>query len=557
MVGKLGCVVLALAVAIPASGAPRPGTISGTVRSTSGQPQMGVAVELAALGSDAQVVFTDAHGRYEARGLKPGVYQVRASAPAYLPSVHANVSLRSDTGTIVNLTLSTLFEALQLMPAGSAPEKDDDWKWTLRSVGNRPVLRVLDSGATTAERKEDHPIEGRLAFLAGSDGSGFGGSTPGVSTSFGLQRSLFSTGKIDVNGNLGYSGGEPMGVLRASYRHRFADGSEPEMAVTMRRFATATTADADAALEAISVSVMNRMTLLDRVGITYGGQMDSVQFQGRVTAFRPFGSAEVHLSPDLVVEYRYATTEPTMRAAKGFDSAPADMSESGPRLSLQSGEAVLERAHHHEISVARRLGRNNLQVAVFRDNIRDTALTGIGTVNPGSGDFLPDVYAGTFAYNAGDLRTNGMRLVAARKLTDSITGTVAYGYGGVLALAGGKTLEGARFATARRHAVTMKLMGEAPHTRTRWLASYRWMSGPALTAVDLFDSSPGQSDPYLNVFLRQPLPGFSFLPGEVEALVDVRNLLAQGYVPMLGQDGRTVYLVQAPRSLRAGLAFSF
>jgi len=37
----------------------------------------------------------------------------------------------------------------------------------------------------------------------------------------------------------------------------------------------------------------------------------------------------------------------------------------------------------------------------------------------------------------------------------------------------------------------------------------------------------------------------------------VRNLLAQGYVPVIGPDGSTVYLVQTARSVRGGLAFSF
>ena len=68
---------------------------------------------------------------------------------------------------------------------------------------------------------------------------------------------------------------------------------------------------------------------------------------------------------------------------------------------------------------------------------------------------------------------------------------------------------------------------------------------------------PAQSDAYLNVFLRQPLPGFSFLPLHMEAMVDLRNLLAQGYVPVMGQDGRTVYLVQSARAVRGGVAFIF
>jgi hypothetical protein len=56
--------------------------------------------------------------------------------------------------------------------------------------------------------------------------------------------------------------------------------------------------------------------------------------------------------------------------------------------------------------------------------------------------------------------------------------------------------------------------------------------------------------------LRQPIPA-SFLSGHMEILVDVRNLLAQGYVPVVGSDGQTVYLVQSARSVRGGVTFSF
>ena len=59
------------------------------------------------------------------------------------------------------------------------------------------------------------------------------------------------------------------------------------------------------------------------------------------------------------------------------------------------------------------------------------------------------------------------------------------------------------------------------------------------------------------VFIRQPIPGNSFLSGHIEAIIDLRNLLAQGYVPVLDQDGQTVYLVQSARSVRGGLSFNF
>jgi hypothetical protein len=83
------------------------------------------------------------------------------------------------------------------------------------------------------------------------------------------------------------------------------------------------------------------------------------------------------------------------------------------------------------------------------------------------------------------------------------------------------------------------------------------MDGRPLTPVDMFNSSPGQTDPFLDIFVRQPLPGTGALPGRMDLIVEVRNLLAQGYVPVFGQDGRTVYLVQSARAVRGGVAFSF
>jgi hypothetical protein len=41
------------------------------------------------------------------------------------------------------------------------------------------------------------------------------------------------------------------------------------------------------------------------------------------------------------------------------------------------------------------------------------------------------------------------------------------------------------------------------------------------------------------------------------ASAELRNLLAQGYVPISTPDGRTLYLIQNPRALRGGLSFVF
>jgi len=279
-----------------------------------------------------------------------------------------------------------------------------------------------------------------------------------------------------------------------------------------------------------------------------------------ITAFRPFGSADVHLSPNTIVEYRYATSQPDSRMDKGFDTAPADLSESGPHVSIAGFSPALERAHHHELSVSRRVGKNNLQMAVYSDRVADPALTGVGDFAAENAEVLPDLYSGTFTYRGRELSTRGLRVVLQRKLSSDVTATLDYGYGGVLDLAKDDLrLEDAResIVIRDRHSLAAKVSGTVPRAGTRWVASYRWISGQALTPVDMFNASAGQSDPYLNIFFRQPIPGTSFLPGHVDALIDVRNLLAQGYVPLMGQDKHTVYLVQSARSVRGGVAFTF
>jgi len=295
----------------------------------------------------------------------------------------------------------------------------------------------------------------------------------------------------------------------------------------------------------------------DLLELQYGAAVQSLEFARRVTTFRPYGAVMVHLSPDLVVAYRYTTVEPNTRGAKGFDSAPADLSESGPRMALVNGAPDLEHAQHQEVSVSRRFGKTSVQAACYLDRIHNVVLTGAGDPSAYSDDVLPDVYSGTFsyAYN-GVFSTTGARVVVERQFLDALTATLDYSTGGAMSEDGNVNWQNlARALTAsRQQSVGAKFSGSIPHYGTRWIASYKWTSGNALSPVDAFNASPGQIDPFLSVFIRQPLPGAA---GRMEALLDLRNLLAQGYLPVMGPDGRTVYLVQSARSLRAGLAFTF
>jgi hypothetical protein len=47
------------------------------------------------------------------------------------------------------------------------------------------------------------------------------------------------------------------------------------------------------------------------------------------------------------------------------------------------------------------------------------------------------------------------------------------------------------------------------------------------------------------------------MPGHLEASAEMRNLLAQGYLPINLNRGGTLLLVNTPRSVRGGLSFVF
>ncbi len=483
------------------------------------------------------------------------------TAPSFLPSLRERLGLRSGSALVVNITLNTLFEALEMVPLRGVAD-DDDWKWTLRSVANRPVLRVLDDGTSVvaaSEAGQNHDLKARLSFLAGSPSVGYGSSSD-MSTGFSVERSIFSTGRLALKGNVGYGTTNPDAVLRTSFSHRMADGSLPQISFTMRRLAAPDASLHSAGLQALAVTTSDDVTLGNVLELEFGSEMQTIQFMGRLNAVRPFGAADLHLSPNTVLEYRYASSVPNSRAEKGFDSAPADLSESGPRVSMADFAPALERAHHHEISLSQRTGKTSIQAAVYSDRVVNPALTGVGTIGTEGGEVLPDIYSGTFTYQGRDLETTGLRVALQRKLTSDLLATLDYAYGGVLDLGRSDAeLQDARqwLRVERRHALAAKLSGTVPHTKTHWIASYRWVSGQALTPVDMFNASAGQTDPYLNLFVRQPLPGTGSLPCKMEALVEVRNLLAEGYVPVMGQDGRTLYLVQSARAVRGGLAFTF
>ena len=173
------------------------------------------------------------------------------------------------------------------------------------------MLRLLPDGSPVVVSKaSDTDLKGSLSFLAGSASQGFGSGSD-MSTGFSLEKSFFAADTLRFGGDLGYGPGLPNAVVRTSYKHQMANGSTPEVAVTMRRLSTPGLGLRNAlTCRRLSMSTSDAMTIGDVLEFKFGSELQTIQFLGRVTAFRPFGTVAAHLSPDTVVEYRYTTSRP-------------------------------------------------------------------------------------------------------------------------------------------------------------------------------------------------------------------------------------------------------
>jgi len=109
----------------------------------------------------------------------------------------------------------------------------------------------------------------------------------------------------------------------------------------------------------------------------------------------------------------------------------------------------------------------------------------------------------------------------------------------------------------RRNAVTTRGTGTLRKSGTYFIASYQWMNDRAVTPGNVYSTDPLRPEAGLNVCVRQPIPNFSSLPWRMEASADLRNLLAQGYLPLAAPEGQRILLVETPRSFRGGLRFIF
>lgn len=533
-------------------------TVSGVVQDSHGSPQVGALVEL--LRSDSSViasVYTDGNGRYSISHIQPGVYQVKALGVSFLPSLRRN--LRVKTHTVVNLTLSTIFEATQWFPAQrrGADESDDDWKWTLRSSSNRPLLRMLEDGPTVLIAEGGRAAEPVKTRVSSMTSSGQFGKT-GVHNTFEVGHSSGDEKQTVLFRGDVSTGPLPSAQMAVGYRHEVANGQVFRTVVAVSDHPQIAGTDAQNRLSTMVVRSSEAIRLTENIEAEAGSELDAVRSNVTRIENHPFGSVQWK-SNNNRVHYAFATVR-NFRHAE--DAAVGDGSVL-PQAVEQNGLLSIEHGLHQEIGIGKDFDRGEIDLVLYRDRISDPVVNGGGNLSSdvlNSGDVLYDSANDLFRIAGRDYVSTGVVLSARYRLNGENSITCNLADGNALAFsADGKPMSLAQamkqLRPVRAQMLAVALNGKISSTGARWRASYRWQPQDTVTAVAAFGGDIAK--PYLTLYIRQPLRGRRMLPNGFDAQLEIRNLLSEGSRSFASPDGNTMYFAQAERAIQGGFSFTF
>jgi hypothetical protein len=567
------------------------GSLVGTVRDLVGIPQMGAAVFLYDHRDKlCERALTDPLGNFTFKGLNPDLYSIRVTMASFLPALRNHIQIVPGVEKNLEVSLSTLFSSIQLgtpQPGQGGSIMTDDWKWVLRtSSARRPVLRILPIDPKAQQQQQSSPVfSDTHALVKFSGGDASTGSEADLGTAFGVTTSVFGTNQLQVVANVGFvsATGMPTAGFRSTFSRKMGD-STPSITVTMRQLAVPGRLNAAFAgnpgldagtsfLRTMSVSMSNKTQVTDELEIEYGMESDTVSYLSRHHYTSPYAKL-TYVLPFAEIDFTYTAGNgrPDLKSTGEPGNEAGDLERDVaalamiPRFSMLDGSARVQTGQNFELGVSRALGSREIRVTAYRESVKNAALNVSlppgGPGDPFATEILPDLFSDTSVLNAGDYHTLGYTAALTQNLGENYHLTVSYGLTGVLVpgesgpVADDAELRGLIHAE-HRSALTTQASGTIRKTGTKFTGSYQFTDYQSATSGHIYATDPSHPEAGLNVYIRQPIPHASTHLGRMEATLDLKNMMAQGYLPVGLTDGRKLLLMRTPRSLRGGLSFTF
>jgi hypothetical protein len=564
------------------------GGIYGQVKSVNGVTQMGATVLL--FDRYDQLIrraLTNEQGRFAFGQLSPELYSIRVTLASFVPAIRRNISVAAGSESLLQINMATLFSTVDLIASGPSRGTlmSDDWKWVLRSSqSTRPVLRLLPvpSSSSSAQAPGASSIFSNttgLVKLSAGDGDSFAaGGDQDLGTAFAFAASLYGTGRVQFSGNIGYIGTSaiPAAGLRTSYS-RSEDGTGPQITLTVRQLylgdhGPAQGADNSLALRTAALSMRDTFDFSDNLRLEYGFSLESVSFIQRINWVSPFARATYDLGKNGAVRFGYSdgsqpfdlSTRASVNPESG-ESLNQDLAALAqlPRISRTNDQLSVQRTQNIEMGYSRVDGTRTYSASAYHESVSNAAFTLSGQQSFVSNlDSLPDLGSDSRIFNVGNYNRVGFGGSIKQALGEHVEASVSAGRTGALLAdprdAASNSVGDLRalIRQEQRPWVTLSFSETLPWTGTHVLSSYGWTDPRAMMPDHYFLTEDMNQVTGWNVRVRQPLPMFFGLGGRLEATAELRNMLAQGYLP-LDAAGRRALLTNSPRSVRGGLAFIF
>ena len=561
-------------------------SIEGSIRSTVGQPLMGVLVSVfgASLRDGGATALTDDSGRFRLPRLPPGLYVLHAYLTGFLPMRSGQIEVSEGGVPPVPVSLSLtpagdgggpIVLAVASVPGRETDEKDAaervrELKWLLRH-GRRNVLREQEAVLVANETTERAPsvlldvgvdITGEVGVMASESGlsnlSGSGldarlayarldipsGADRHWLVSAQLMESALSSWTARAEFVTHERAGQDLraGVAYGNYLYGELDELRPpEGGFTARRAN-------DRSTEWFGSAFGQHRVKLGPAELETALRYHHFSYLGRSDYFAP--RVAFSWSPDGRATVLRGSLDYTVNAPGGEDLELLTRMVTVDVSGIPSGSPRLlsaERTVRYQVDLERQLGESGaVEVRFFDESANDQLLKSYFQETSG----LRGGPGGYRLANGGDFRSRGVGFSVSRRF-GGVEGSVGYTFGRAQVVDAPRFSPFAADRDQEIHDLTTTVETAIDRTRTRLYAAYKLTSHFA--GVD--DADRGTLGSRFNVQVQQGLPFIGWNGTEWELLLAIRNIFYQDMSAASFLD--ELFVVDSPRRVVGGLAVKF
>ena len=539
------------------------GSIRGMVLDPHGNPLAGAAVMV--MPEDVKSVkvlrkaSTDNDGKFVAANIIPGHYRVKAAADGF-KAVEIPTDVRPNKVTV--------FDSIYLRRTTTLAEQtslNTDPKYAGRSARNvifhydeynpnpADVSKDADADGTVALTDRTREIHGAVNMFAQATASDSVESAPFIGTNFAVSEQIGKGTSLVVSGQAGVGVGAPqklqaLTTANAGDRHRFA------VALGYGRF-TFSRRSTLPRLGQFSVAATDTWQVAGPVLVVYGLEFSRFSEGASGTSVLPRLGIAIDAAPRTRISAALVPgSSSDLQSRVNLEAGEIEFSEPKPVAISNAGgidaQPVMDRSYRLQFGAEQVLSdRSSVEMMAFFDTVSGHSVGLLAVPNDAQVDR-------TFRAIEQSGRARGMRVVYHHRLNRVVDASAGYAFGeGQQFDSRGISDPANMFKNAAFQVFSAKVDANFVRSGTHISTVLRVAPSRAVLAIDPFQGQVGTYDPNVSVLFTQDLPSLGFLPGQWQAVVDLRNLFDQQGV--ISDERQEMIASRFHRLVRVGVSLRF